>query len=407
MKSSKKILWSWALYDFANSLLYTNMVLYFPQWLTKTFGISDLSYNISLTISTLILIATAPYFGSIADRYMNKTTFIRVFSILLALFSLAIPLTYLLFSDGSFILGLILLALFVFINYSYQMSLLFYNALLGDITERAELMKISSFGIAAGWLGAIAGILLILPVASGSFSPVISGPVYAILFASILFVLVVAIPLFVLRDIKPDNFSDPVSDQSMTFVAFLKEVMQNKPIWFFLLGYWLYIDAIITVQENLTLYMQNVFNVPDDKKAIAAIILISGGIIGALASIKLIDIDKPKKRLVPLIIFASLVLFGFVAVPSFNIFLIMLFLLALALGGILATSRAVYTVLIPPRKRGAYFSYYAIAERSGSIIGPLVWGGIVSFSGFASSYQYAMATMGTICLMSILFIRKM
>jgi UMF1 family MFS transporter len=338
---------------------------------------------------------------------MNKVLFIKLFSVLLAIFSFAIPGLYLAGATGGFVVGIAMLGLFVLINYSYQMSLLFYNAMLGDISEKSQLMKISSFGVAAGWVGAIVGILLIMPVAGGSFGPNISGPVYALLMAGLLFTVVVAIPLSILKDNPIHESASNSSTNVPNIIAFFREVFANKVIWFFLLGYWLYIDAILTVQENLTLYMENVFHVPDDQKAVAALILISGGIIGALASIKLVDIENPKRKLMAMIIVSGCVMFGLGLAPSFAIFLITLFLLALVLGALLTTSRAVYTSLVPAEKRSSYFSYYAIAERSGSIIGPLIWGGIVSFSSFGNPYQLAMVAMGAISLVALVFIRKM
>jgi len=38
---NKSGFWAWCMIDFANSLLYTNLILYLPLWLTIESNISD------------------------------------------------------------------------------------------------------------------------------------------------------------------------------------------------------------------------------------------------------------------------------------------------------------------------------------------------------------------------------
>src|SRR3989344_5452975 len=64
---NKKQLSLWSLYDFANSIVYINFILYFAQWIVVDAGLSDFSYNAIFAITTVILLFTAPILASRID----------------------------------------------------------------------------------------------------------------------------------------------------------------------------------------------------------------------------------------------------------------------------------------------------------------------------------------------------
>lgn len=71
MHTSKNI-FLWALYDFANSLVSIVFFLYFAQWVVIEKGLSDLSFNLTFTISTIFLICTAPFLGVMLDKKLRR-----------------------------------------------------------------------------------------------------------------------------------------------------------------------------------------------------------------------------------------------------------------------------------------------------------------------------------------------
>lgn len=65
---NKKNLFLRSLYDFANSFVFINFLLYFSQWLVIDGGMSDFRYNVTFAIATLILLFSAPKLASYTDK---------------------------------------------------------------------------------------------------------------------------------------------------------------------------------------------------------------------------------------------------------------------------------------------------------------------------------------------------
>ena len=61
---NKKKLLLWSLYDFANSIVFVNFLLYFGTWMVVDGGLSDIGYNAIFAIATLTLLFSAPVLAS-------------------------------------------------------------------------------------------------------------------------------------------------------------------------------------------------------------------------------------------------------------------------------------------------------------------------------------------------------
>src|SRR3989344_104299 len=77
---NKKQLFLWSLYDFANSIVYINFILYFAQWIVIDAGLSDFWYNAIFAITTVVLLFSAPVLAARTDlrggrkRWLNIST---------------------------------------------------------------------------------------------------------------------------------------------------------------------------------------------------------------------------------------------------------------------------------------------------------------------------------------------
>ena len=60
------------------------------------------------------------------------------------------------------------LVFFAFANIAFQCAYVFYNALLPDVSDETNSGRVSGFGVAAGYLGSLLGMFLVLPFVSGS-----------------------------------------------------------------------------------------------------------------------------------------------------------------------------------------------------------------------------------------------
>ena len=176
----------------------------------------------------------------------------------------------------------------------------------------------------------------------------------------------------------------------------------------FLLAYFFFNDAIITVQNNFPIYMQRVFDVPDKTKAILMISILVTSAIGALFSGWVSDKIGLKKSLM-IVLGSWVVLFPLLgSISNFYIFLVLCILMGFFFGATWAVTRATMTALCPKEKLNFGFSFYTLAERFSTLIGPLAWGLITSlFISFGSTrYRIAVIIMTVFVIIGIFILRK-
>lgn len=84
--NTKKNIFLWLLYDFANSIVFIVFFLYFAQWIVIDNEIPDIYLNLTFTISALLLLFTVPLTGRLLDKYLRRITGIRYTTILASIF---------------------------------------------------------------------------------------------------------------------------------------------------------------------------------------------------------------------------------------------------------------------------------------------------------------------------------
>ena len=187
-----------------------------------------------------------------------------------------------------------------------------------------------------------------------------------------------------------------------------KELIVDKNIKFFLLAYFFFNDAIVTVSNNFPLYLQNVFGVPDKLKTILLGGALITSILGAVFSGFIIEKIGLKKS----ILFVIGVWIIFLPIlglnTNFNIFMVLCIALGFLFGAIWTVSRAVMTALTPKEKLNFGFSFYTLAERTSTLVGPLFWGlTTYIFIGLGPTrYRIAMIIMAVFVAIGFYYVRR-
>ncbi|MEZ4195600.1 MAG: hypothetical protein R3B53_04410 [Candidatus Paceibacterota bacterium] len=75
---TKRNIFLWALYDFANSLVSIVFFLYFAQWIVVGRGTPDIYFNLTFTASAFLLLLTAPIAGLLLDKHYRRIAGLRV-----------------------------------------------------------------------------------------------------------------------------------------------------------------------------------------------------------------------------------------------------------------------------------------------------------------------------------------
>ena len=241
----KKKLFLWALYDFANSIIFVNFLLYFAQWIVIDAGLSDFWYNAIFALSTVILLFTAPPLAALTDKYGKRKLFLNI----------STTGTFLSYGAAAVLAGfgtqymMPIALLFLIGQYFYQFSFVFYNPMLMDIADSEHLSRVSGIGQFANSLGQVAGILITLPLAGSRVAP---------LLPSVLLFFFLALPMMIFfKEPKKENgdisiaaFKNEAKISRKNLVSFLT-VSAATPM---LVAFFFFNDALLTITNNYSIY---------------------------------------------------------------------------------------------------------------------------------------------------------
>ena len=404
---NKKNIFLWTLYDFANSITTIVFFLYFSQWLVIDKGVPDFWYNMIFTIGSVMLLLTAPILGSIADKNGKQQSYLNWITVLTFLSFLGASFITLFFSHKVFLAILF----FLFANYLYQFSFVFYNALLHYIAPQEKWGRISGIGQTGNWLGQIAGLVITLPLASGAvylFGEV--GRAQTFLPATIIF-FILALPMLIYFKLpKQEKTGNKIilKEEYRNYWNQFKELIKSPSMGLFLLAFFFFNDAILTAANNFPIYLERVFNVSDNTKSMLLLGILATSAIGAFCSGWVADKIGLKKTLVIVLGSWVVILPALGLTSNFNLFIIFTVLMGFMYGATWSVTRAVMTALCPKEKLNFGFSFYTLAERVSTFVGPLSWGLITSlFIGLGPTrYRIAIIVMTVFVVIGMFFLRK-
>jgi UMF1 family MFS transporter len=402
----------WYLFQFSSELLLTNGLLYFLPWLTSI-GLSDNWYNSTLVVSSILLILSGPLLGRLEDRKHRGYYYLSLTSLVMFACTLGIHLADRNI-DSRLFKGVISLVCFGTLMYSYQIGLVFYNVMLRRLSSVGDYMKPSGWGVAAGWLGAIVGILLILPFVEGWvpwFQP--GGKSQAFLPSAVLYGIVTMVSLSLMRGIEggPSSRESQSATSNESQLKSLEGPSQvsQKDIWFFLVALFLFADAVLTIESNASYYLLNVMGFSQDGTMGLFVLLVLMAAAGALIPARLRRRVTPKQMLFGILIGWVLTLLAVTVTRNQILFAVLFAIIGLLYVALANVMRDLLLSLLPANRTGNYFGYYVSFQRCSTLIGPLVWMGSASISGGLGTDRYRismLAMAGLICL-SFLFLRKL
>jgi len=382
----RKKVWSWAFYDWANSVFATVVIAGFFPIVFKQYYASHLSAEESSfwlgsanSLSSLIIVVLAPFVGSIADCAGARKKMLLMFMLLGVAASF---LLYPLLGNN----GLWVLVFYVVASIGFMGANIFYDALLVNLGHKHELDRISGLGYGLGYLGG--GLLLsaCIWISQHALQLGFASTIDAVLLSFILVAiwwLVFSLPLAVwLEESKPVSVNATVNAKTIVSVTLqtFKSILNNKSVAYFLLAYWIYIDGVDTIIRMAVDYgLALGFESSDLILALlitqfvgfpAAILY---GYLGHKFGIK-------NSILSGLFVYAVICIMAY-GMQSAEEFYILAIMIGLVQGGIQALSRSYFAQLIPQQKAAEYFGIYNMMGKSAAIIGPLLMGAVSWFSG--------------------------
>lgn len=437
--------WSWALYDFSNTIFSMNIAtLFFAVWLIDDIGASNTMAAIASSISSLLVVLSIPLFGAISDATQRRKPWVVGFTLM------AVSMTALLGVVGQTLVPLVgeaienpgvasytlagfpaiaILAAFIIANWAYQGAMPFYNAMMYELVPSSQLGRLSGIGTALGYVGAIVGILLVSPFFNGAVPVVgeLSAGVMGFLrtvvpftshggrvstfFPTALLFLLFSLPLFIFckdHNARAGTKSIQWKEAFRGVLQTLRDSRKYPGALTFLLASFLYQDAIGTIIQYMALYAVKAMGFAEGQEVTLFVVLTVPAVIGSFFIGILVDRIGPKRSLVLVIGTWVVLLIAMILVPNQMSFWLVGGGIGLIFGGVATSERPLLLSLVPDVEAARFFSLMVLSSRAAAIAGPLIWGitvdGLIPSFGAGFAYRAAVVTVAVAMFFSLMLL---
>lgn len=365
----KRTVWSWALFDFANSVFPAVMVATVFPIFYRDFvvggqaGEGDWWWGRAVSLSALIVAFTSPLLGGIADRAGARKRFFMIYVGI----CLAGVVGMVTLDAGMALRGFLL---FVVANVGFESALVFYNAYLPEIAPPEKRGWVSGLGFGVGYLGSALGLLIAVQLVQREL-------MWAVWLSVAAFFLLNSIPSF--RYLPADRpggvgVAKAAAWGVSNLASIVAEVWRLKDLRNFFFAYFFYIDGVNTIIAMAAIVAKGTFGFTTEETIILFLVLQFSALAGALAMAKPTDRAGPKAVLnavLPLWIAAVTAAYFIEGQTAFYVLAVVA---GLGLGSVQSASRAAMAALIPKGREGEMFGFYALCGKSSSVIGPFLFG---------------------------------
>ncbi len=388
----------WVTYDMASTIFSLAVLsVYFPIWIATFRGAEDSDFGFTISASMTVVFLLSPLLGALTDQAPRRMPF------LVASTLLCVGCTLLIGQSSS--LGLTLLCVAI-ANVGYQVSLMFYDALLPAVSTEENRGQISGIGTGVGFIGSLIAIGVGLSIISDAaqVSAAQQSAQYITTFQVVaLLYLVLALPCFLLiREQRRENrFSVHAVGTAIQQIAATWRSGKRYPgLLRFLVGRLVYNDAISTVVLFMGVYVVNEMGFSQTDTQMVLLVAVLGAVAGGFLWSQVVDRLGPRRTLqvvlfVWMVVFASTAALGYLPLPG-ELFWGVAALSGIAMGGTTTTDRPLLLRLTPPERVGEFFGLYAMVGRFSAITGPLIWGLLVDTWGFGRPFAVLTLLAGII-----------
>jgi UMF1 family MFS transporter len=381
---------AWVLYDLANTTFALGVgSRYFGLWLVEHRGGSDWMLSAAIIPAMVAVIVLGPWLGALTDHRGRRVPYL-VGSTLVCVAATALLATW----------GIVpSLVLYAIGTVGFHLGALVYDALLPDVSTERTRGLVSGTGVAIGYIGSALALgigVYLLPRAG-----------YAAVFRALAVAfLVFALPAFVwIRERPRPRLPGMPPRLGSVFVAMgdaWKSAARHKGVVRFLIGRFLYTDAINTVFLFNAVFAKMELGFTDAQTDRLALLGIACAALGAMVAGRLVD-RYGSKRLLMAALGSQLVGLAAAIIAAVSGVQAIGWLVAVGggagIGGAWASDRVLMMQLSPPAKLGEFFGLYAIVGRFATVLGPLVWALVADGMGLGRTW--ALVSLGVFIVAAV------
>jgi UMF1 family MFS transporter len=377
-----RVVWSWALYDWANSAFTTLVVTFiYSTYFTKAMAPDEITgtawWSRAVAVSGVLAAVLSPVLGAAADRAGARKR------LLAASTALCVGATTLLAFVPPNLTNAALLALILYVigDISFEVGYVFYNAFLPTIASPERIGRVSGYGWGLGYAGGLVclGIALVgfvQPAVPWLSLPTEEGfnvratnllvAVWFLIFAVPLFLFVPEHRLACLRVDARAAFRE--LGQTLCAVSRYREILK------FLLARLIFNDGLVTVFAFGGIYAAGTFGMSLSEVIFFGVVLNVASGLGAVV-FGFVD-DKIGGKKTIMVTLAALSVATAIAVwaPGRLWLWVAAILIGLFVGPNQSASRSLMGRFVPERHQAEFFGFFAFSGKVTSFLGPLVLG---------------------------------
>lgn len=421
METNKKLINSWCMYDWANSVY--NLVInttIFPIYYTAVtlnqdgsdkvtfFGlevVNSVLYSYAIAFSYLLSALMLPLLSGIADYTGEKKKYLKIFTTLGSLACMGMFF----FTSNNLEWGILCVIL---ASVGYSSGLVFYDAYLPEIAPSDMTDRISARGYSFGYAGSALLLILSLVIISNFDVLGFATQGYAtrtiFLIVGLWWIGFAQIPLKFL----PSNTFNRKPNGKILLNGYLelKKVflgLKTQPnIKRYLLAFFFFNMGVQTIMLLATLFGSKELKLESSQLIPVLLIIQFVAILGATLFARLSDKKGNKFSLGTMIlIWIGICLFAY-TVTTINQFYIIAVLVGLVMGGIQSLARATFSKLVPRDTidHASYFSFYDVTFHISVVLGTFSYGFIDQLTGSMRNSTIVLASyfvLGFIFLMMV------
>lgn len=381
-KDVPKVVWSWALYDFANSAFTTLVVTFiYATYFTKAMAPDEIIgtawWSRAVALSAILIAVLSPLMGAIADQGGARKRFLAVSTGVCVLTTAA--LTFI--APGGTGAAVLALTLFIIANIAFEMSSLFNSAFLPSIASPERIGRISGYGWGLGYVG---GLLCLVVALVGFVQPEVpwfgmttegGWNVRATNLLVAAWFLLFSLPMFLhVPERRATHAKVDVLGAFRGLAQTLRDVQRYREIVKFLAARLIYNDGLVTIFAFGGIYAAGTFGFTISEVILFGIVLNVASGIGAIA-FGWVD-DKLGGRNTILITLLALIVASLIAVlaPSRTWFWVAGILVGIFVGPNQSASRSLMGRLVPEKHETEFFGFFAFSGKATAFLGPLLLG---------------------------------
>ncbi len=388
------------MYDFANSG-YTTVVLtavfnaYFVGVVAgdgaDKSGAATLLWTVAMAITNILVLASAPVLGAIADHGAHKKRFLALTTVGCVLFTAALGFV----GRGDVALGMTLVIL---ASLMFASGENFIAAFLPEIASQKDMGRISGYGWSLGYLGGllVLGMCLVYIQWAQSRGEVAVQYVPVTMWITAIMFALAALPTFLwLRERAVPQALAPGENYIRIGFARVRHTLTHarhyRDLFRFLMTLAVYYCGINTVVVLAAIYAQEVMGFSMQENIMLILVVNVTAAIGAFGFGLVQDrLGSVRTLAITLLVWITALVIAYFT-ETRAAFWVVANLVGVSLGSSQSAGRALVGQFSPPERSAEFFGLWGLAGKLAAVIGPLVYGLVT----YASRGNHRLALLTT------------